>query len=549
MKLSLLQKASIAMPALLLAMAAGAADNERPMASVIRTATSQIQITKSFKTGSLDSLRDAVVNPADYRKGPRTHDLELLPRPAHGTAAAMVSGDRVVQTRATSVAALAVTNGSNVYGQGVGFVGPSGAYSVNSAPPDTVGAIGATQFVQVVNTTFAVFDKATKNPVLGAIPTNTLWHGFGGQCENTNDGDGTVVYDKAANRWIVSQFALQSAPYAQCVAVSKTSDATGGWWLYQFNMPNTDLNDYPKMGVWPDAYYETFNMFGFSFDGALLCAYDRSKMLTGAAATQQCFQLTPDFGGVLPSDWDGHTAPPAGSPNYLLNFGSNSLNLWKFHVDWANPANSTLSSPTAIPVASFTGACNFGGACIKQANAPINKLDSLGDRMMYRLAYRNFGDHEALVATHSVDIPGTIRTGTTGIRWYEIRSPGAATPVVWQQSTFSPDITYRWMPSIAQDKQGNIAVGYSVSSATINPGVRYTGRLASDPLNTLQAETTMVNGGGAQKIGLSRWGDYSAMTVDPSDDCTFWYTQEYLTANGTFNWSTRIGSFKFPTCN
>ena len=549
MATSLFVKASVAVPALLLALTAGAADNDRYNGPIIRTVGPDVQITKAIKTGSLDSLRDVPVNSADFHKGPRVHDLDRLPAPRRG-AASTLSGDRVVQTRTTLVSALAVTNGSNVLGQGLGFVGPSGTYAVDSAPPDTVGAIGATQYLQVVNTTIAVFDKTTKAPVLGAIPTNTLWHGFGGQCETANDGDGTVVYDKAANRWVVSQFALEATPFAQCVAVSKTSDATGGWWLYEFDVSNTDINDYPKMGVWPDAYYETFNMFGSSFDGAKVCAYDRSKMLTGAPATQQCFQLTPDFGGVLPSDWDGHTAPPAGSPNYMLNFGIDSLNLWKFHVDWTTPANSTFSSPVVIPVASFIGACNYGGTCIKQASAPIAKLDSLGDRMMYRLAYRNFGDHEALVATHSVDIPGTLRTGVTGIRWYEIRSPGAATPVLYQQSTFSPaDSTYRWMPSIAQDKQGNIAVGYSASGININPSVRYTGRLASDPLNTLQTETNMVNGSGAQKIGLSRWGDYSAMTVDPSDDCTFWYTQEYMTASGTFNWSTRIGSFKFPTCN
>ncbi len=549
MTVSFLHKASVAVPALLMAMSVGATDNDRSAGPSIRTIGGQVQITKAIKVGSLDSLRNVPVNPADFHKGQRVHALDRIPRPGHnGASTNVLSGDRVVQTRAIAVAALAVTNGSNVFGQGSGFVGPAGTYAVGSAPPDTVGAIGATQFMQVVNTTIAVWDKATKVPVLGAIPTNSLWHGFGGQCESTNDGDGTVVYDKAAQRWVVSQFALQTAPYAQCVAVSKTADATGGWWLYQFNVPSTDLNDYPKMGVWPDGYYETFNMFGSSFDGALACAYDRSKMLTGAPATQQCFQLSPDFGGVLPSDLDGHTAPTAGTPNYLLNFGTDSLNLWKFHVDWANPANSTLSSPTVIAVASFIGACNYGGSCVKQLNAPINRLDSLGDRMMYRLAYRKFGDHESLVATHSVDIAGTQRTGVTGIRWYEIRSPGS-TPVVYQQSTFSPDATYRWMPSIAMDKQGNIAVGYSVSSVTINPGIRYTGRLASDPLNTLQAETTMVNGGGAQKIGLSRWGDYSAMTVDPADDCTFWYTQEYIASSGTFNWSTRIGSFKFPTCN
>ncbi len=547
MAVSFLRTASIVVPALLLAMSAGAVDNDRAAGPSIKTVGAKVQITKAIKIGSLNSLRDVVVRPSTFSKGQRVHEIDRIPRPGHrGLSVNAISGERVVQN-AAAVSPLGVTAGSSVFGVGNGFTGPAGAFTVNSAPPDTVGAIGATQYVQVVNTAFAVFDKATKAPVYGAVPTNTVFQGFGGPCEADNDGDGTVVYDKAAGRWIISQFAVETT-FAQCVAVSKTSDATGGYWLYEFDTPGTDFPDYPKMGVWPDGYYETFNMFGSGFDGALVCAYDRAKMLTGAPATQQCFQLASDFGGVLPSDLDGATPPPAGSPNYLVNFGDNSLNLWKFHVDFAHPENTTLSDPSVVSVGSFIGACNFGDSCIKQKNAPLNRLDSLGDRMMYRLAYRNFGNHESLVATHSVDVGTTLRTARTGIRWYELRSPGT-TPVVYQQSTYAPDALFRWMPSIAMDKAGDIAVGYSAAGITSDPSVRYAGRLASDPLNTLQAETTMIAGGGAQRTGLRRWGDYSTMTVDPTDDCTYWYTQEYMTTSGTFNWSTRIGSFKFPTCH
>jgi hypothetical protein len=266
---------------------------------------------------------------------------------------------------------------SGVDGVGTGFTGPNGTFSVDSAPPDTVGAVGDTQYVQVVNSGLAVFDKATKNVVYGPVPTNTLWSGFGGQCENDNDGDAVVVYDKAANRWIVSQFAVGATPYLQCVAVSHTSDATGAWYRYSFSYGSV-FPDYPKMGVWPDAYYETFNMFnGNSFIGSLLCAYDRASMLTGAAATQQCFQLAKTFGGVLPSDLDGSTAPPAGAPNYMVNFGTNSLNLWKFHVDWANTANTSLTDPTNLAVAAFTPACG-GGACVLQPGTH-EQLDTLAD--------------------------------------------------------------------------------------------------------------------------------------------------------------------------
>jgi hypothetical protein len=285
---------------------------------------------------------------------------------------------------------------------------------------------------------------------------------------------------------------------------------------------------------------------GNTFAGAKLCAYDRNAMLSGAAATQQCFQLSTSYGGVLPSDLDGSTAPPAGSPNYLLNFGANSLNLWKFHVDWTNTANTKLTGPTSIPVASFSAACS-GGTCVPQSGVK-QQLDSLGDRLMFRLAYRNFTDHESLVVTHSVKVGTSRQNPYTGVRWYEIRSPGT-TPTVYQQSTFSPDTSYRWMGSVAMDKQGNMALGYSTSSSTLHPAIRYTGRLAADALNTMQAESSIIEGLGSQTgSNLARWGDYSAMTVDPVDDCTFWYTNEYLKANGAFNWSTRIASFKFPGC-
>jgi hypothetical protein len=243
----------------------------------------------------------------------------------------------------------------------------------------------------------------------------------------------------------------------------------------------------------------------------------------------------------LPSDIDGLTAPPAGSPAYFLNFGTNSLNLWQVsNLNFTN-GTGTISSPTNLPVAAFAAACG-GGACIPQLGTN-QRLDSLADRLMYRLAYRNFGDHEALVVNHSV----TAGTGT-GIRWYEIRSPGA-TPVVFQQGTFAPDTSFRWMGSAAMDQAGNIAVGYSVSSTTLNPAIRFTGRAPSDPLGTLGTELSIQVGTGSQLANLSRWGDYSSISVDPTDDCTFWYTTEYLKANGTFNWSTRIANFKFAGCN
>ena len=453
-----------------------------------------------------------------------------------------MSGNTVVQdlVRQQTVAAATPPASLNFEGLGNAQYG----FTVSSAPPDTNGVVGATQYFQLVNSSFAIFNKSTGALVAGPSTTNTLWSGFGGGCQSNDDGDGIALYDKLANRWVISQFSVTTTPFLQCVAVSTTSDATGTYNRYSFQYSNFD--DYPKMGVWPDGYYTTFNMFnGNTFVGADSCAYNRAAMLAGTAATQVCFQQGSGVGGLLPSDLDGLTAPPAGSPNYQIYYGTNSLQLFKFHVDFATPANSTYTGPTSIAVSAFSPLC-AGGTCVVQPTGG-NQLDSLADRLMFRLAYRNLGTHESLVVNHSV-VSGT----GGGVRWYEIQNPNG-TPVVAQQSTFAPDNSYRWMGSIAMDQAGDIALGYSVSSSAINPSVRYTGRLASDPASTMGTEISAVAGGGVQNGStsngpLSRWGDYSSMTVDPVDDCTFWYTQEYIKTTGSFNWSTRISNFKFPGC-
>jgi hypothetical protein len=437
------------------------------------------------------------------------------------------------------------TSGLNFPGVGQGDYGFTDQY----APPDTNGAVGATQYVQWVNVSLSVFDKATGAIALGfPKPGNTLWSGFGGECQNNNDGDPIVQYDKAANRWIMTQFSVSTTPYLQCVAVSTTSDATGSYYRYAFSYANA-FPDYPKLGVWPDGYYISYNIFnnGSKFAGAKVCAFDRTKMLAGdPTATQQCFQLSTSYGGLLPSDLDGTAPPPTGSPNFFLNFGTNKLNLWRFHVDFANAAKTTLTGPSAIPVATFTPACSGGGACIPQPSTS-QKLDSLADRLMYRLAYRNRAGVESLVVNHAVTVGTSKKNQVTSVRWYELRPN--ETSVVYQQGTLgTSDAVHRWMGSIAMDKQGNIALGYSASSSSVYPSIRYTGRLVTDALGNMATENIISAGGGSQLQNLNRWGDYSAMTVDPVDDCTFWYTNEYLKTNGTFNWSTRIASFKFPGC-
>ena len=447
--------------------------------------------------------------------------------------------------QSSNPAAAAPSTSTSFDGVGVGFTGPQGSFTPNAAPPDPNGAVGATQYVQWVNESFAVFNKSTGAVVKGPITGNTLWTGFGGPCETDNDGDPIAQYDKAANRWVMSQFAVSSgSPYYQCFAVSTTSDATGTYNRYSFKF--TTFPDYPKIGVWPDAYYVSFNMFQSATGpevGGEACAFDRLSMLAGAAATMQCQPPSPSttYDGLLPADLDGVTPPPAGSPGYFLDYGTNSLNLFSFHVDWAQPGNTTFSSPTSIPVTAFSPTCG-GGTCIPQTGTR-QQLDSLADRLMYRLAYRNFGDHESLVVNHSV-----VANGTSGIRWYEIRSPRSS-PAIYQSGTYAPnDGNWRWMGSIAMDAVGDMAVGYSVSSGLIHPSISYTGRIPSDPAGTMEAEVSLITGAGSQTRFLNRWGDYTSMSVDPVDDCTFWYTDEYLKANGTFNWSTGIGSFKFPGC-
>ncbi|HWX53037.1 MAG TPA: hypothetical protein VN176_00460 [Verrucomicrobiae bacterium] len=451
------------------------------------------------------------------------------------------------QTMATPSPELQLTAGLSFEGLGDSTLG----FTVTGAPPDTNGAVGPTQYVQWVNTSFAIFDKTTGNKIQGPTLGNALWVGFGGVCETGNRGDPVVTYDKLANRWVFSQFGFNVtsgrpvAPFTQCIAVSTTFDATGPYNRYSFTYSSFD--DYPKMGVWPDAYYETFNLFnGNTFVGGEVCAYDRNAMLSGLAATQQCVTPLSGEGGLLPSDFDGTIAPPAGSPNYVVAFNVNSLDLFTFHVDFANSNNSTFIGPTNIPVAPFTPLCNSSpnGTCVPQPD-PTQQLDSLADRLMYRLAYRNFGDHESLVVNHSV-----VAGSSGGVRWYEIQSPNS-NPTIAQQSTFAPDTDFRWMGSIAMDKSGGMAMGYSVSSSATHPSIAVTGRTALDTLSTMQTENVIISGTGSQCCGtraLSRWGDYSAMQVDPSDDCTFWYTTEYIKADGIFNWNTHIDTFKLPNC-
>lgn len=425
---------------------------------------------------------------------------------------------------------------------------PFPGVNCNCAPPDPNGEVGATQYVQMVNEGIQVFNKTTGSSVLGPIGISTLWSGFGGLCETSGLGDPIVLYDQLANRWIISQFAGTSAATDECIAVSTTSDATGSYYRYDFVL-GTNFYDYPKLAVWPDAYYmgeNVFNAAGTAFLGPQPFAFNRAAMLVGAPAIFVTFgPLSPSLGMLIPADLDGSNLPPAGAPNPWMGAAGATWPLYRFHVDFAIPANSTFTLASSLIPAAYSDLCPSTRSCVPQLGS-LDGLDGIGDRPMFRLAYRRFGDgHEALVGNRSV-----AAGGVSGIRWWEVNNATSGTPSFVQQSTYQPDTTWRWMGSIAMDIQGNIALGFSASSSTINPQIRYAGRLASDPLNTLaQGEATLFAGTGSQTGTSNRWGDYSDLTVDPVDDCTFWYTNEYYQTTGIFNWRTRIGSFKFPSCS
>jgi carboxypeptidase family protein len=429
-------------------------------------------------------------------------------------------------------------------------------------PPDPNGDVGPGHYIQWVNGVFAIWDK-DGHRLYGPAAGRTLWQNFGGLCEQNNDGDPIVLYDQLANRWLMSQLAYDTTKpeFHQCIAISQMGDPTGGWYRYDYLISTSKFNDYPKFGVWPDAYYLAVNQFVKNdWGGQGVLAFDRAKMLAGQPAAMiyfDLFNLDRHLGGMLPADLDGANPPPPGSPNYFVEFDDDAggyspdqLQVWRFHVDWGSPSASTFTGPQVINLS--TQGLGFdsmlctdtAGHCVDQPDTDV-RLDSLSDRLMYRLAYRNFGDHQALVVNHSVNANGR---GRAGIRWYELRLPGG-TPTLYQAGTYAPDGDHRWMGSLALDGVGNMALGYSVSSAATYPSIRYTGRLAGDPLGVLlQGEATLVAGGGSQVGLLSRWGDYSMMTVDPVDDCTFWYTQEYYPADSPIRWHTRIGAFKFPSC-
>ncbi len=408
-----------------------------------------------------------------------------------------------------------------------------GVGNVNSVyPPDTEGDVGTDHYFQMINLSFAIYTKEGEK-IYGPADNSTLWQGFIGPWTGTNDGDPVVLYDEQADRWIATQFAIHTSngTYWELVAVSQTGDPTGEYYRYAFQMDY--FNDYPKFGVWPDGYYSSYHMFYGGFLGAAFAVFERNKMLEGDSTAQMVyFGEYGNMFGVLPADLDGQE-PPEDSPNYVMDIdhGAQQINLYSVSVDWDTPANSTFELETSLTPTPFSS--NVDG--IPQPNTGT-RLDDLASMLMYRLQYRNFDTYETLLTNHTIRF-----SGRAAVRWYELRKEDG-TWSIYQEGTYSPDYHGRWMGSIAMNGKGQIALGYSVSSSEIYPSIRYTGRSSDAPLGEMNYDEVEVVEGQGSQSGISRWGDYSCMSVDPSDDSTFWFTQEY---KKSVNWGTWIVSFDF----
>ncbi|HEX2623189.1 MAG TPA: hypothetical protein VHL11_23675, partial [Phototrophicaceae bacterium] len=417
-------------------------------------------------------------------------------------------------------------------------------------PSDNIGDTGTLYYVQSINgnsgSRVTIYNKVTGAVAFGPFSMEALGTG---SCA-VGAGDPGVVYDQFASRWLLAEFS--DAANALCVYVSQTDDPTGAYFAYQFNTPQ--FPDYPKFSVWTDGYYVTTNE-----SSPAIYALDRAKMLAGQPATSQRFTVGSmagfPFQALTPGDADGSTLPPAGAPALFMrhrddevhNAGSNNpaqdfVDLFQVHIDWVTPGNSSVTGPQAIAMAEFdSDLCGLSSfSCIPQPSG-TNALDPLREVIMWRLQYRNFGTYQTMVGSFATDVDGTDRAG---VRWFEVRDTGSGWGLFQAGTVTAADTTNRWMSTIAMDGNGNIALGYDVSSSSVFPGIRYTGRLASDSQGVMtQGENTVINGSASN--ASNRWGDYNSISVDPIDDCTFWFTSNYSPAA---QWATRISSFKFDSC-
>jgi hypothetical protein len=426
-------------------------------------------------------------------------------------------------------------------------------------------AVGPDHVVEILNGNMAVFSKqgkkypASGKLLYGPVPNNTVFSGFGVRCGVSNNSDSVVRYDQIADRWliVVPVFSRPpdnpQGPYAMCYAVSATSDPLGLYYRYEFQHPL--FPDYPRPAVWPDGYYNPTSTSDDLLPNVITqkhdCIVDRNKMLQGLPATEQCIVIDGSV-FMLNADLDGMRLPPAGAPNIMMSTGGTQLMkifqddgiyFYKVHVDWNDPSKTSVSKPEKIAVAPYHYLCNGQlSNCVSQPGTGW-RLDSQGDKLIQRLAYRNFGDHESILAEHSV----ATAAGGGGVRWYELRLNKQRDPVLFQQSTYAPDGSFRWLGSMAMDEKGNIGLGYSFGGVPEFPGQRFTARMAKDPKGQLTFHESILAQGQASQTGSLRWEDYTNIIVDPSNQCTFWFVGNYLKEGATSS-TTRIGSFKLPGC-
>lgn len=496
-------------------------------------------------------------------------------------------------------------------GLGVGFEGPQGTATLRN-PSDNSLAVGPDHIMQTVNTRLAIFTKkgrkydTTGKVLYGPVPNNTVFKGFGGACEATNNGDTVVRYDQLADRWLIvmpifrrgavrpdqpqpgrsgdpaqlsvagqpnqpgpaaplfvpprqldqppqprgqgsQRLPQQPGPYSMCYAISAGPDPFGPYYRYEFLRPL--FPDYPRPAIWPDGYYVPTST-GDDVIQKHACVVERAKMLKGEPAREQCVVID-GVNFLNNADMDGKGLPPAGAPNVMMATGGTQLKnvleddgvfVWKFKVDWENPANTKLTGPEKIVVAPYHYLC--GGQltnCVPQPGTD-RRLDAQGDKIMARLVYRRIGNQESLVAVHSVNTSA----GGGGVRWYEFRVNKDRSVRLRQQGTYAPDGFYRWMASPAIDRFGNIGIGYSFGGTPHFAGQRFAGRRANDPPGKLTLRETMLAEGEAAQNAM-RWEDYTQTAIDPNDDCTIWYVGDYL-KKGETNYSSRIGAFRLPGC-
>jgi hypothetical protein len=499
-------------------------------------------------------------------------------------------------------------------GLGVGFAGPQGSATQRN-PSDNSLAVGRDHIVQIVNSRMAIFTKkgkrydTTGRALYGPVETRNVFKGFGGPCDQRNNGDAVVRYDQLANRWLIvmpifSRIADQDdnrvAPrdgdparrsllgipgqpgralrlyeppppppdtqpavrdttrrrppppaqgvYAMCYALSVGADPLGPYYRYEFIRPL--FPDYPRPAVWPDGYYVPTST-GDEVIQKHACVVERAKMLVGADATEQCV-IIDGVNFLNNADVDGTSAPPRGAPNIMMAAGGKQLD--KNMEDsvilaWSFHVDWKDPSKTRVDGPRRIAVAPYHYLCDGQLTncVPQAGTDRRLDAQGDKLMARLA--YRRIGQRESIVAVHSVNTsaGGGGVRWYEFRLDNHRVPSVYQQGTYAPDSAFRWMASPAMDARGNIGIGYSYGGPAEFAGQRFAGRLATDPPGKLTLRETVLVEGEAPQVNTLRWEDYTQTAVDPSDDCTIWYVGDYL-KRGAASYSTRIGAFRMPGC-